>query len=64
MRPFHCSCGQTTRWLDEEKQRSDALLYRMLPADIAADLREGRKVRERDRLLCLFLFFVMDTRCC
>ncbi|KXZ51386.1 hypothetical protein GPECTOR_12g348 [Gonium pectorale] len=35
---------QTTRWLDEERQRSDALLYRMLPADIAADLREGRKV--------------------
>jgi hypothetical protein len=36
---------QTTRWLDEEKQRSDALLYRMLPADIAADLRMGHKVR-------------------
>lgn len=35
---------QTTRWLDEEKHRSDALLYRMLPADIAADLREGHKV--------------------
>ncbi|GLC52309.1 hypothetical protein PLESTB_000607500 [Pleodorina starrii] len=35
---------QATRWLDEEKQRSDALLYRMLPADIAVDLREGRKV--------------------
>ncbi|PNW71315.1 hypothetical protein CHLRE_16g649050v5 [Chlamydomonas reinhardtii] len=34
----------TTRWLDEEKHRSDALLYRMLPADIAADLREGHKV--------------------
>ena len=36
--------AQTTQWLDDEKKRSDALLYRMLPADIAADLREGRKV--------------------
>ncbi|KAG2499523.1 hypothetical protein HYH03_002469 [Edaphochlamys debaryana] len=35
---------QATRWLDEERLRSDALLYRMLPADIAADLREGRRV--------------------
>ncbi|GIL96581.1 hypothetical protein Vretimale_2365 [Volvox reticuliferus] len=35
---------QATRWLDEERQRSDALLYRMLPADIAADLRIGTKV--------------------
>ncbi|EFJ46683.1 guanylyl and adenylyl cyclase family member [Volvox carteri f. nagariensis] len=35
---------QATRWLDEERQRSDALLYRMLPADIATDLREGKKV--------------------
>ncbi|GLI69453.1 hypothetical protein VaNZ11_014066 [Volvox africanus] len=35
---------QATRWLDEERQRSDALLYRMLPADIAADLRMGTKV--------------------
>ncbi|KXZ49678.1 hypothetical protein GPECTOR_20g535 [Gonium pectorale] len=33
-----------TRWLDEERRRSDGLLYRMLPADIAADLREGRRV--------------------
>ncbi|GFR46282.1 hypothetical protein Agub_g7836 [Astrephomene gubernaculifera] len=35
---------QATSWLAEERSRSDALLYRMLPADIAADLREGRKV--------------------
>lgn len=31
---------EATRWLDEEKKRSDALLYRMLPADIAQVGRE------------------------
>lgn len=47
---------QTTRRLEEEKKRSDALLYLMLPPSIADDLRHGKKVEAIDYPSTTILF--------
>ncbi|KXZ56253.1 hypothetical protein GPECTOR_1g220 [Gonium pectorale] len=46
----------TTRWLQEERLRSDRLLYQMLPADVATCLKHGERAPASEHEEATILF--------
>ncbi|KAG2450442.1 hypothetical protein HYH02_004944 [Chlamydomonas schloesseri] len=56
LREANTRLGEMTGWLDEERRRSDGLLYQMLPPEVASCLKDGNRAPAQEHPEATVLF--------